>query len=1126
MNINARLLIGLACVSLGLTACKDDYFDPEAYDARIMKSFPVDNVDPDHNWAVYGSATANISVNGDYGETYRIAIYQENPFITSPVTLLASDNVKTGQTTTLQFSYQLAQPNIFVACFDRDNRRVVKGATVGEDGTLSINFFGEDTSGSRATRGWNMPGNFSKSNSRTTRDGGNSVDFPGGSWNIGNGGGATVTISDEARALLKEGNYLGAEVTRKTDATWYNTWTIYFRAGWNGTFTAPEMSVPEGGKHIYEIQLSASDAADISANGLMLLGNNVIASRVYISDYSQAGNNNPGGGNTSDDTPFEPTYEPGSFSFDEDATSKQSSSDYSAYIKQRETKKTLNDYFLNPSQLTAYTVDLANIGSDYKTLSDDLDKNDVRNDNGRDKHWWVVPENTTVTKDFEFNADQSQLNKAVVYVRGKLNLQSYPSAGVTYIVGNGGEIAMNNDVTLSPAAHIIVLQGGKLTLAQGKTLTLGLNGISRGLYNDGTIDIQGTLAMGDHEGSLLFNDANGKVTINNMPSTRSVYNYGELAVNTMTLKTKTSRDFNYTFYNEGKCYVKNGTLEHAVNYGILNGETLNITDNYYYNAGVSEFTLLNVKTILNFGKLTAETNSSQNDKQCVNACYLHYTQGMTSATSFKTLTMLRNSYIRVDGDLYIQDAGNSMEDKSLIDIRGSFRMPESANVNAYIDGPTRSGEFAIIKIAKNINITKWSELVPTGNIYFDWAKKSQANNNGVVTFEIYDTSIGGGAHNANVMALLAQMKNFIEESSAPANFTIPDGDCTGDGYTPGNGGNTFPETPPKYRFCFEDNFPSPGDYDVNDCVITLTPVIDPESKTVKLTFTLDATGATKQIAAALRMKDFDRTKITGYSLSADSYHDPVNTGTAQGYPTLINSTQMVGDGVYLVNPVALGSSYDESSNTWLNSDIAMSGKGFCLSLFNNAHAALWKSARDGGDVDLSTLYYFYNTVDPDLDHYMKRTAAPVKMEYTFTFANADDMAPFRDIANYDLFIVEKSSGRFWEVHTYPFKFDQVLKEWAGDGVNATNTETKLGNFTGLHNSKHIPWAFVVEGDFRYPFEWQSISGESLNNQDDTFGGSTSAYPDFAGWVQNHNNNTEWYKNPNVDRVYPLNNTGN
>ena len=70
MNRTAKLFIGLACVSLGLTACKDDYFDPEAYQAIVKDAFPVSNISPDQDWAVFGTATANITVNGDYGEQY------------------------------------------------------------------------------------------------------------------------------------------------------------------------------------------------------------------------------------------------------------------------------------------------------------------------------------------------------------------------------------------------------------------------------------------------------------------------------------------------------------------------------------------------------------------------------------------------------------------------------------------------------------------------------------------------------------------------------------------------------------------------------------------------------------------------------------------------------------------------------------------------------------------------------------------------------------------------------------------------------------------------------------------------------------------------------------------------
>ena len=61
--MNYKFFIGLAVLSLGVTACHDDVsFDQKTYDDLINQAFPIQNVDPQHNWATMGTATASISV--------------------------------------------------------------------------------------------------------------------------------------------------------------------------------------------------------------------------------------------------------------------------------------------------------------------------------------------------------------------------------------------------------------------------------------------------------------------------------------------------------------------------------------------------------------------------------------------------------------------------------------------------------------------------------------------------------------------------------------------------------------------------------------------------------------------------------------------------------------------------------------------------------------------------------------------------------------------------------------------------------------------------------------------------------------------------------------------------------
>ena len=166
---------------------------------------------------------------------------------------------------------------------------------------------------------------------RITRAEGTTIDLLSQPVTLGNDHRSQLTLSDAARALLVSGNYLGA-VVKRSNAQYVDTWSVSFITGWSNAIpSSQDTPVPEGDYSIYEIQLNQLDAGLLNTQGALIHGYNIDVQRVYISDYSHVGDNQ-GGNSGGDDTPFEPTYEPGSFSFDEDATSKQSSSDYSAYF--------------------------------------------------------------------------------------------------------------------------------------------------------------------------------------------------------------------------------------------------------------------------------------------------------------------------------------------------------------------------------------------------------------------------------------------------------------------------------------------------------------------------------------------------------------------------------------------------------------------------------------------------------------------------------------------------------------------------------------------------------------------------------------------------------------------------
>ena len=115
--------VSLALLSLVVTACKEGVdFDQNAYNDLVNRSFPVENVDPTHQWATVVNVNANISVSGDYGETYEAGIYMDNPIGAEEATLLYEEDVVSGGAFSVTVSLPIAQTAVYVGVFDKAGR--------------------------------------------------------------------------------------------------------------------------------------------------------------------------------------------------------------------------------------------------------------------------------------------------------------------------------------------------------------------------------------------------------------------------------------------------------------------------------------------------------------------------------------------------------------------------------------------------------------------------------------------------------------------------------------------------------------------------------------------------------------------------------------------------------------------------------------------------------------------------------------------------------------------------------------------------------------------------------------------------------------------------------------------
>ena len=280
-------------------------------------------------------------------------------------------------------------------------------------------------------------------------------------------------------------------------------------------------------------------------------------------------------------------------------------------------------------------------------------------------------------------------------------------------------------------------------------------------------------------------------------------------------------------YNAGEIEY-NGTLE-------LNGS------HFYNNNTVNVDVLMGTADgthITNFGQITARTNAMQADaynQNIVNGCYMKF----TGNAGVGGITMLKNSRLDVGGQLYITGNGsnqwkprNELHHLSLI-TAGSIK----AN-GATLYGPTAYNEFAVVKVG-SVYANNDTDLQTADNLYMDW---NSAN------FYMYDgTKIDQNFYNYYYMrGMVNKISKWTNEDNST--FTIPRGDCTGNGYhdTSEVPTQTIPGEPAVWTYAFEDT--PLGDYDMNDVVIKVS---ENAEDATRLDITLCCTGAANNLTVYL-----------------------------------------------------------------------------------------------------------------------------------------------------------------------------------------------------------------------------------------------------------------------------------
>lgn len=276
------------------------------------------------------------------------------------------------------------------------------------------------------------------------------------------------------------------------------------------------------------------------------------------------------------------------------------------------------------------------------------------------------------------------------------------------------------------------------------------------------------------------------------------------------------------------------------------------------------------------------------------------------------------------------------------------------------------------------------------------------------------------------------------------------------------------EAPPyqTFTYIYESTFPMPDDFDYNDMVLRITkytPDIG-NSLAVNLTVKLDACGSDELYAAAIQ-------------LVGVKYDD-------------LSKVEIV-DGEHLDKDYPLQRLFITNSNTLLK---GRHGEAV-INLFECAQWAMAKTRDELGDI--ATIKY--NT-SHSVGKNVSAIVTPPTITYRLIFKDRDK-ARSLTYDRIDPFIIHQNTdGGIWEVHTYAHKFDETL--WSC--------------FNGYESAydNHVSWSIVIpKADFRYPLE-----GMSLANFNSKLGETFGPYEGFAGWLQNHLTNRDWYLTPTREQL--------
>lgn len=90
-------------------------------------------IDPNKSWSMTTNVEASVTINKDYGDTYAITVYQDNPFVNNTGVVLGQATAENGKKTTFSFTAPKATYLAYVAIKDSKGYSYVKPVAIADN---------------------------------------------------------------------------------------------------------------------------------------------------------------------------------------------------------------------------------------------------------------------------------------------------------------------------------------------------------------------------------------------------------------------------------------------------------------------------------------------------------------------------------------------------------------------------------------------------------------------------------------------------------------------------------------------------------------------------------------------------------------------------------------------------------------------------------------------------------------------------------------------------------------------------------------------------------------------------------------------------------------------------------